>query len=78
MFEIEDGKRGFRLYLHHRPDEFGCWVLGKNQLTIDSENGRKTEYKIEKFSGQALVLISSLCGKEYYYRDSCIAVALPT
>ena len=78
MLEIADGKHSFRSYLHQRPDEFGTWVLGKNQLIIMGDSGRKTEYKIEGVSSQAIVLISSLGDKEYYYRDGCVAVEAPT
>ena len=78
MLEIEDGKHSFRSYLHQRPDEFGTWVLGKNQLIVMGDSGRKTEYKIEEFSSQAIVLIRNSGDKEYYYRDGCVAVEVPT
>jgi hypothetical protein len=77
VIEIEDGKHGFRSYLHHRPDEFGTWELDKNQLTINGNSGIKTEYKIEASSAQSLVLISSLGDKEYYFRDGCVEFEAP-
>lgn len=76
VLEIEDGKHVFKSYLHQRPDEFGSWGFGKNQFTIIS-SGRTSAYKIAQLSTQALVLMSDLGDKEYYYRDGCVAVEVP-
>lgn len=78
VLEIDDGKHVFRSYLHQRPDEFGSWTLSKNQFTIIGNSGRTSAYKIAEFSTQALVLMSDLGDKEYYYRDGCVAIAEPS
>ena len=56
-FAVEDGKRVFRSWLHHRPGTFGTWsVEGKTVTIVCCGGNDATEYRIVKVTKRELVL----------------------
>ena len=56
-FAVEDGKRVFHSWLHHRPGSFGTWSVEGKVVTIVCCSGQNTsEYRIVRVNKRELIL----------------------
>ena len=68
-FAVEDGKRVFRSWLHHRPSAFGTWsVEGKTVTIICCGGDDASEYRIVRVTKRELVLRPDYDDKDSRYR----------
>ena len=56
-FEIEDGTRVFRSWLHHRPARNCEWSLEGDSLTLLCSSGSATRYRVIRTTKKVLVLL---------------------
>lgn len=54
-FEVEDGARVFRSWLHHRPSMIGKWSVSGSTVTI-AMAGLENTYKIDRVNKKVLIL----------------------
>jgi hypothetical protein len=70
---IEDGKRMFGSWLHHRPESTGTWELTSRELSITPG----PTYTVLSLSGEQMTVQWPGGEPELYVRHNCREVAIP-